>query len=88
MFSAKQWAWIIIDTACAQRVQVYSIFRVYREYFGTARTGSTELAVLAVPTNEILPVLAVPEVQNSEILPSTGSTYSNEPRNAVGPELL
>ena len=45
------------------------------------------LAVLAVPTDEILSVLAVPAVYNPEILLSTGSIHSNEPRKTASPEV-
>ena len=41
------------------------------------------LTVLAVPTDEILAVLAVPAAQNPEILGSAGSIRSTGPRNTA-----
>ena len=54
----------------AQMVEVYFIPQVYcayREYYGSASTRSTNTT-----TDKILPVLAVPAVQNPEILEAQG----------------
>ena len=64
-------------------VQVYFILRVYCAHIERILVLRV-LAVRAVLTDEILPALAVPAVQDPEILGSAGSIHSNEPTTDSG----